>query len=31
VSDIGVPEVMKALTHVLAHPHSRERVFLKSE
>jgi ADP-heptose:LPS heptosyltransferase len=31
VSDIGVPEVMKALAHVLAHPHSRERVFLKSE
>jgi ADP-heptose:LPS heptosyltransferase len=31
VSDIGVPEVMKALAHVLTHPHSRERVFLKSE
>jgi ADP-heptose:LPS heptosyltransferase len=31
VSDIGVPEVMKALAHVLAHPHSRERMFLKSE
>ena len=28
VSDIGVPEVMKALAHVLAKPYSRERVFL---
>ena len=28
VSDIGVPEVMKALAHLLAHPTSRERVFL---
>ncbi len=30
VSDIGIPEVMKALAHVLTTPHSRERVFLKS-
>jgi ADP-heptose:LPS heptosyltransferase len=29
VSDIGVPEVMKALAHLLANPKSRERVFLK--
>ena len=29
VSDIGVPEVMKALDHLLANPKSRERVFLK--
>jgi len=28
VSDIGVPEVMKALAHMLATPKSRERVFL---
>ena len=28
VSDIAVSEVMKALAHVLAHPQSRERVFL---
>ena len=28
VSDIPVPEVMKALGHLLAHPRSRERVFL---
>lgn len=29
VSDIGVPEVMRALDHLLANPKSRERVFLK--
>jgi ADP-heptose:LPS heptosyltransferase len=29
VSDIGVPEVMRALDYLLAHPKSRERVFLK--
>jgi ADP-heptose:LPS heptosyltransferase len=29
VSDIPVSEVMHALNHLLAHPHSRERVFLK--
>jgi hypothetical protein len=29
VSDIGVPEVMQALDHLLANPKSRERVFLK--
>jgi ADP-heptose:LPS heptosyltransferase len=28
VSDIPVSEVMKALGHLLTHPHSRERVFL---
>ena len=29
VSDVPVPEVMKALHHMLTHPQSRERVFLK--
>ena len=29
VSDIGVPEVMRALDYLLANPKSRERVFLK--
>ena len=29
VSDIGVPEVMQALAHLLTNPKSRERVFLK--
>jgi len=29
VSDIEVPEVMKALSHMLATPKSRERIFLK--
>jgi len=28
VSDIGVPEVMKALSNLLARPNTRERVFL---
>jgi ADP-heptose:LPS heptosyltransferase len=30
VSDIAVSEVMRALSHVLAHPKSRERVLLKA-
>ena len=30
VSDIPVSEVMQALAHVLTHPKSRERVFLKA-
>ncbi len=30
VSDIPVPEAIKALSHMLTHPHSRQRVFLKS-